>query len=165
LKQKYRSLTLADKAAVLNFLSKRSGALVDSDTDGLPDIIDGDVNGSGRCDSDSDDDGVLDGDEIENETSPSNGDSDGDGNSDATERSAKGTISAFADPSLTVDSLTFVLSDTTAFEKVTRATLAVGTCVEVEGHFDGTNNVADKVSGDDSCGGKHGGHGGHGSDD
>jgi hypothetical protein len=66
----FEKLSVAQQAALLD---TRSNSL-DSDSDGVPDLYD-----SGRCDSDSDDDGLDDGDEYDRGSDPDNDDSDGDG--------------------------------------------------------------------------------------
>ncbi|MBN1832896.1 MAG: carboxypeptidase regulatory-like domain-containing protein, partial [Deltaproteobacteria bacterium] len=78
--------------AGINFVLETGGVEADSDNDGLPDAIE-----NGSCtdpnDADTDDDGIIDGDEDENqngfvdpnETDPCNIDSDGDGIQDGTE--------------------------------------------------------------------------------
>ncbi len=82
----YKSNSMSHVRAV------RSVALVDSDNDGLFDYIEN-VIGTDPNDADSDDDGILDGDENANhdgvvdpgDTDPTNPDSDGDGIQDGTE--------------------------------------------------------------------------------
>ncbi|MEJ2745118.1 MAG: lamin tail domain-containing protein, partial [bacterium] len=65
------------------------GALADSDTDGIPDVVENEV-GSNPNDADTDDDGLQDGEELKNwnfavdswETNPTLADTDGDGLND-----------------------------------------------------------------------------------
>jgi len=117
----------------------------DSDSDGVSDVVEGGI-GSNQCNSDSDNDG-LDDSEDSDET---NADSDGDGFGDATEISAKGRISAYADPNVTVKQKTFRLTDSTIYKGLTKEDIEPGLCVEIEGHTSGAENIADKIK-DEDC--------------
>jgi hypothetical protein len=72
---------------------------------------------------------------------------------DGNEVEAKGTITSFADPAFTVGGKTFILTGDTRFRGTNFGPedLAAGVCVEVEGHSDGANTIADKVQKDDDC--------------
>jgi hypothetical protein len=120
----------------------------DSDSDGVADIIEG-AFGSGSCESDSDDDGLPDDEDIDED----NPDRDGDGHMDGNEVAAKGTITSFADPLVTVGNRTFIITGDTQFRGVNFGPedLEPGLCVEVEGHTNGATTVADKVKRDDDC--------------
>jgi len=136
-------LSAKDKATL-----KKSFRGLDSDGDGLADILEAAVKAS-RCDADSDDDG-LDDDEDSDED---NADSDGDGHGDANEVEAKGKITSFTDPTLVVGGKTFTVTDSTTFRGTgfDKSDLVAGLCIEVEGHIDGANNIADKIKRDDDC--------------
>jgi len=136
-------LTAAEKAKL-----KKAFKGLDSDSDGLADILEAAVKSS-RCDADSDDDG-LDDDEDSDED---NADSDGDGHNDGSEVEAKGKITSFTDPTLVVGGKTFTVTDSTTFRGTgfDKSDLVAGLCIEVEGHIDGANNIADKIKRDDDC--------------
>lgn len=114
----------------------------DSDSDGVADIIEGAVGGN-RCDADTDDDGLDDSEDFDED----NADSDGDGNSDANEVEVKASIVSFEDPTLVVGERTFTLTDATVFRGTgfDKSDLVAGLCVEVEGHLEGENTIADKI--------------------
>lgn len=143
LARKVKKLSAKEKAKL-----KSSFRGKDSDSDGVADIIEG-AFGSGSCDSDSDDDGLPDDEDIDED----NPDQDGDGHMDGNEVGAKGAITSFADPVLTVGGKTFILTGDTQFRGVNFGPedLEAGLCVEVEGHRNGANTVADKVKRDDDC--------------
>ncbi len=103
----------------------RLSRLTDSDGDGVADYIelsdDLDV-----CDRDSDDDGVEDGDEFENETDPD-------------EVEAKGIIAAFSPTSITVtrsdaSSITYAIDNNTELDDPLEQ-YVLGAEVEVEGKY------------------------------
>lgn len=121
---------------------------LDSDGDGVSDIVERGL-GSSRCDADTDDDGLPDG-EDSNEENP---DSDGDGHNDGSEVGAKGNVTSFADPTLVVDGKTFTVTDSTTFRGsgFDKSDLTAGLCIEVEGHVEGAGNIADKIKRDDGC--------------
>lgn len=81
----FSKLTLAQKATVLKSLKALSA---DSDGDGVPNIVEPT---GGICDSDLDDDGSSDGDEIKEGSNPKNPDSDDDGIKDGEDSSLSGT--------------------------------------------------------------------------
>jgi hypothetical protein len=143
LSRKFKKLNASDKAKLKS--SFKGG---DADSDGVPDIIEGAI-GSSSCSADSDSDGLPDGeDSFENDS-----DSNDDGHPDGTETQAKGSITSFADPLLTVGGKVFVVNGDTRFEghSFSQADLQPGICVEVEGHTDGANSIADKIKREDSC--------------
>jgi hypothetical protein len=127
---------------------KRAFKALDSDGDGVSDILEGAIKSS-RCDADSDDDGVDDGDDSDED----NADSDGDGHNDGNEIGAKGNITSFTDPTLVVGGKTFTLTATTTFRGTgfDKSDLVAGICIEVEGHVEGATNIADKIKRDDDC--------------
>lgn len=144
LKKKVNKLSAADKTKL-----KASFKGDDSDNDGLPDILEGAV-GSNSCSADSDSDGLPDN-EDSDERDP---DSNRDGHLDGTETRAKGTITSFVDPLVTVNGQVFVVNGDTRFEgdnNFGQGDLQAGVCVEVEGHTDGANTIADKIQREDSC--------------
>lgn len=138
-------LSVADRESL-----KTAVAAIDSDSDGdgSSDLMEG-ARASKLCAIDSDGDGVIDGhDDYEN-----NPDGDGDGHPDGTEAKGKGAITSFVDPTLEVGGKTFTVVDATIFKgrNFTKASLAAGVCVEVEGHIDTGVNIADKIQKEDSC--------------
>jgi len=147
----YAKLSATQKAALLDSLATLN--LDDSDSDGLPDPLEGGER-SNLCDSDSDKDGKSDGSEIEDEQRPDDSDSNDDGRPDGEEAKSKGTISAI--PSTTefvVGGKTWVIADSTRFKDgLTSTSLSVGLCVEVEGvSATGGKFTAVSVSREDRC--------------
>ncbi len=140
LSRRVKKLTAAERERL-----KTSVRGTDSDSDGVSDVVEGGL-GSSRCNTDSDNDGLDDSQDPDED----NGDSDGDGFGDATEVSAKGKITAYVDPNVTVKEKTFRLTDSTVFKGLTKADLKSGLCVEIEGHTSGAENIADKVK-DEDC--------------
>jgi hypothetical protein len=143
LKKKVKRLSAADKEKL-----KRRFRGQDSDSDGLPDILE-DGLGSATCDSDSDDDGLND----SSDSAENNSDSDNDGNADGTEVEIKGNIVSFVDPTLVIGDRTFTITDSTVFRGAgfSKDDLEAGLCVEVEGHTTGSGLLADKLKRDDDC--------------
>jgi hypothetical protein len=144
LKRKVNKLSAADRSKL-----KASFKGDDSDSDGVPDILEGAI-GSNSCSSDSDSDGLPDG-EDSNERDP---DSNDDGHLDGTETETKGAISSFVAPLLTVNGQVFIVNGDTRFEgdnNFGQGDLQPGVCVEVEGHTNGANTIADKIEREDRC--------------
>lgn len=146
----YTKLSPTQKAALL--ASIESLGLQDSDTDGLPDILE-DGEGSSVCNHDSDSDGKDDGREIEDGDSPDDSDSDDDGRADGEEVESKGKISTVTSPTeFTIGDRTWVIVDSTSFRRIIAGEIVVGVCVEVEGHSAGNNKfTADKIQKEDHC--------------
>lgn len=146
----YAKLSPTQKAALL--ASIESLGLPDSDGDGLPDILE-DGEGSSVCDNDSDDDGKDDGSEIEDGDKTDDSDSDDDGRPDGEEVESKGKISSVTSPTeFVIGDRTWIVTNSTSFEKMSASEIAVGVCVEVEGHSEESNKfTADKVQKEDRC--------------
>ncbi len=143
LARKAARLSAADKSKL-----KTAFKGTDSDNDKLPDILERAFK-SDSCGKDSDGDGLTDY-EDPNENNP---DSDGDGHSDGTEVSAKGTVTSFTDPTLVVGGKTFTVTASTTFKGTgfDKSALVAGLCIDVEGHVDGADNIADKIKRDNDC--------------
>lgn len=128
---------------------------VDSDGDGLADVLEG-VLGSKRCDADSDDDGVDDNTDIDED----NSDSDGDGVPDGMEVETKGKIVSFNDPVLVIGTTSLNITSTTVFFRglTSKADLTAGICVEAEGRRSGGTILVDKIKRqkDSDCGSSSG---------
>jgi len=130
----------------------------DSDQDGISDIMEGAL-GSSRCDSDSDDDGIGDStDRNERNRSDDQSSSGGNSRDDSSrpgsrfEIEARGRITSFVDPEVTVGGKTFIISAETFFRDpgFSKEDLVVGLCIEIEGHTHGSVIVAEKVHLEDS---------------
>jgi hypothetical protein len=121
---------------------------LDSDGDGVSDILEGALKSS-RCDADSDDDGIDD----DEDSDEDNADSDGDGHNDGNEIGAKGKITSFTDPTLVDGGKSFTVTANTTFRGIgfDKSDLVANLCVEVEGHVEGSANIADKIKRDDDC--------------
>jgi hypothetical protein len=134
-------LSAADRAKLKGALAKIG---VDSDLDGVSDIFER-ARGSNVCDADSDDDG------LDDREDGYEGDDDKRG-----EVEAKGSITAFNDPTLTVAGKSFTVTGTTLFRRgvSSKVDLVAGTCIKVEGYIDASNvNIAQKIEGSSRCGG------------
>ena len=150
LQRSFSRLDAARKAAVI---AARSGRSDDSDLDGVPDNLEDSL---GRCDADSDDDGLDDGDEYENGSDPDDDDSDDDGHSDGNEFEVHGLIASKASDSLVVSGQTYLVLESTEMldddnNPVSYSFFEVGDCVEVEGHRVGDENRLEKIKEDDDC--------------
>jgi len=160
----FKKLSPANRKKAIAALSKLS----DADGDNVPDLLE--LTGKSRCDSDSDNDGLDDGDEYRNGTKPNDRDSDddgvddgddddgdGDGSSDSAEIEVKGRLVAKSSSQITVGTTVFALTGSTTFRQgsvrtgLTIDDFAVDSCVEVEGVRSGTENTATKVKSDDDC--------------
>jgi len=160
----FKKLSPANRTKAIAALSKLS----DADGDNVPDLLE--LTGKSRCDSDSDNDGLDDGDEYRNGTKPNDRDSDddgvddgddddgdGDGSSDSAEIEVKGRLVAKSPSQITVGTTVFALTGSTTFRQgsvrtgLTIDDFAVDSCVEVEGVRSGTANTATKVKSDDDC--------------
>jgi hypothetical protein len=143
LARRFARLTATERAKL-----KAAFRALDSDGDGVSDILEGAIKSS-RCDADSDDDGVDDGDDSDED----NADSDGDGHNDGSEVEAKGKVISFTDPILVVGGKSFTVTATTTFRGTgfDKSDLVAGLCIEVEGHTDGASTIADKIKQDDDC--------------
>lgn len=122
-------------------VENRQGKSIDSDADGLPDNLE---TTDGRCDSDIDDDGILDGDEFTGTPGP------------GTDFEVHEFISEKGDNTLTAGGLTYEILSNTEFldadnNPVTFDFFNVGDCVEIEGRLSGTDRLAEKVKSDDDC--------------
>jgi hypothetical protein len=115
---------------------------VDSDGDGLADVLEEAV-GSNRCSADSDNDGLDDNEDLDED----NNDSDRDGVPDGMEIKSKGRVVSFNDPILVVDSATLQITATTIFFRgvASKADLVAGLCVEAESHRVDTLILVDKI--------------------
>ena len=114
-------LSAKDRARLKALLSRASED--DSDNDGVGDLYEV-VRGSGVCDSDSDDDGISDG-EDSDEKDP---DSDDDGHLDGTEVQLKGEVVSYAAPNLVIGWTTFIVNGSTTFEGISEGALTAGVC-------------------------------------
>lgn len=132
--RKLAKLTTAER---VRLKSRKVG--VDSDSDGVSDIVEGAL-GSNRCDSDSDDDGFDDKSDS-NEDSP--GSDDG-----LAEFEVKGLIDSFSDPVLQVKGVTYTLSDSAQFVGIgfTKDDLLAGACVELKGLQRESGNTITRIS-------------------
>jgi hypothetical protein len=151
LQRLFNKLPVVTRAQVV---AARSGKSDDADSDGVPDNLEGN---SGRCDSDSDDDGVDDGEEYENGSDPDDDDSDDDGHSDGDEVERTGVIESISDTAVVIGSVSFIFDVETTFQgdddqPLTRTDFSVGDCAEAEGHkADNDTVIADSVKMDDDC--------------
>jgi hypothetical protein len=121
---------------------KRSTRGTDSDGDGVADILENSL-GAKKCDADTDDDGVDDNDDIDEDKA----DSDDDGVPDGMEVETKGRISSFNDPVLVVGATTLKITPSTVFFRglTSKADLIAGTCIEAEGRRSGAEILVDKI--------------------
>jgi hypothetical protein len=121
---------------------KRSTRGLDSDGDGLADILEPSVGGN-RCDADSDDDGVDDDEDSDEDKS----DSDDDGVPDGMEVETKGRIKSFNDPELVVGTTTLKITSSTVFFRglSSKSDLLAGVCVEAEGRRVGSDILVNKI--------------------
>lgn len=161
----FKRLSPANRAKVVAALSKSKN---DSDLDGVADILELSV--KARCKSDSDDDGLDDGDEYRNGTKPNDRDSDddgrddgedddgnGDGSSDSAEIEVKGRLMAKSPSEITVGTTVFVLTGSTRYRQgsvtsgLSIESFALNSCVEVEGRRAGATITASKVKSDNDC--------------
>lgn len=140
---------LARAVARLSFAEKRElkkGRALgkDSDKDGIPDIVEGAI-GSGRCDVDSDDDGVSDDSDEQEKTPGSVG--------GAKSFELKGVVQSFADPVVTIGGLSYTLASNASFgdKGFSKSDILPGVCVEVEGFAKDEVRTATKIKGDDDC--------------
>jgi hypothetical protein len=150
LQRSFNRLDAARKAAVV---AARSGRSDDSDLDGVPDNLE---DSSGRCNSDSDGDGLDDGEEYESGNDPYDDDSDDDGHSDGNEFEVHGLIASKATDSLVVSGQTYLVLESTEMldddnNPVSYSYFEVGDCVEVEGHRVGEEYRLEKIKEDDDC--------------
>ena len=149
LSRRVKVLSAEDRTKLKNSFRGR-----DSDHDGISDIIEGGL-GSNRCDADSDDDGIDDSSDRNERRGSDDRSRTGDDASrspNGLEIELRGRITAFTDPEVTVRGNTFTLTATTVFRDpgFTRQDLAVGQCVEIEGHTSGSLIIAEKVHLEDS---------------
>lgn len=126
----------------INQLIEKLQAFNDADNDGVPDVLEPIA---GRCDSDIDDDGVIDGDEYKNGTSPGG------------EAEVKGVIQTISVSNIVVNDTIFAIDSSTLFlsrKKVSLppAEFAAGDCVEVEGISKSSVLTAVKIKEDNDCG-------------
>ncbi len=140
---------LAKAVARLSFAEKRAlkkGRALgkDSDKDGIPDIVEGAI-GSGRCDVDSDDDGVSDDSDEQEKTPGSVG--------GATSFELKGLVQSFADPVVTIGGVSYTLASNASFgnKGFSKSDILPGVCVEVEGFKSDEVSTVTKIKGDDDC--------------
>jgi hypothetical protein len=137
LTKSFRKLSETERAKL-----KSTTRGVDSDGDGLPDVIEAAI-GSNRCDADTDDDGLDDnGDSDERDS-----DGDDDGVPDGNEVETKGLIQSFNDPVLVVGSTTLTITASTVFFRglSSKADLQASTCVEAESHKVGADLLVQKI--------------------
>jgi len=151
LQQRLSGLSAAQFAELLS----RQQNLDDTDGDGLPDALE--AESDDVCSSDSDNDGVLDGQEVSDGTDPNDDDSDDDGIGDGSEREVKGVITELTAAVIVVGGQTFTLTSSTRYigrsdEALQASDFAAGECVEVEGHALGDGSfTANKVKKEDDC--------------
>ncbi|MCI5065716.1 DUF5666 domain-containing protein [bacterium] len=150
---RFNRLSSAQQARLLSRLAEKYD---DADNDDLPDFLD---TGAGRCDSDVDDDGILDGEDRDDDS----GDDDSDDSSPTPTPTPSGNeieihavIQSIGESSITLNNTTFVLNNSTEYldddnNEISRTDFSVGECVEVEGFSSGGNLVAEKVKEDDDC--------------
>ncbi len=153
LTKRYKRLTPTQRASLLSALSDKYD---DVDNDDLPDYLD---EGSGRCDADSDDDGILDGEDFDDDDD----DDDNSSPSPSPSSSPSGSeieihalIQSITETSITVNNTTFQLTNSTEYldddnNALSRTDFTVGECVEVEGYSSSGNATAEKVKEDDDC--------------
>ena len=102
-----------------------------------------------RSSPDDDGDGLPNAAEHAFGTNVCGHDTHGDGNSDATQREAKGVITAVSADNPLAFPLRdgdWLASDTTVFEHGTSANLTAGACVEANGTLDSATNVVEALS-------------------
>lgn len=149
LQRLFSRLSAADKLKVIDLIQSK-GTLADSDADGVSDVFEDDF-GSGVCDSDSDDDGLEDGDEVEDGRDPMDDD---DGREDGLRAHAEGLVSSVDGLRFVIDGVTFLLNDASEFgDGLAAEDLVVGACVEVRAHrlvADG-EALVDQVKAEDDC--------------
>jgi hypothetical protein len=147
------SLSTADREKLKKALAAVG---LDSDKDGVSDIFER-ARGSGVCDADSDDDGIEDHkDGYENDDNKMG------------EVEAKGPVVSFTDPTLVVGTKTFTVTGTTTFRRgvSSKADLAVGACIKVEGYTNASNvTIATKIEKYARCSGGSDDDNDSGSDD
>jgi hypothetical protein len=139
-----RKLSYLNQSERIRIKSRRAG--VDSDSDGVSDIVEGAL-GSNRCDSDSDDDGFDDKSDS-NEDSP--GSDDG-----LDEFEVKGFIESYSDPVLKVNGATYTVSASAQFVGVgfsREDLLQAGACVELKGLKRESGNTVTRLKQDNDCG-------------
>ena len=138
-----RKLSSLNPSERIRIKSNKVG--VDSDSDGVSDIVEGAI-GSNRCDSDSDDDGFDDKSDSK-EDSP--GSDDG-----LAEFEVKGLIQSFSDPVLQVNGATYTIADLTQFlgNGFSKEGLQVGVCVEVKGLKRESGNTVTRIKRNNDCG-------------
>jgi hypothetical protein len=121
LKKLARKKGVSQKLAALGASARE---LKDSDNDDLPDILEG-VQNTNACSSDSDDDGISDGDESDSGSNPNN-DSSG-------EVELTSTISALTSNTITVGNYTCTANESTVYRDGSSLSFyAVGNKVEVK---------------------------------
>jgi hypothetical protein len=137
-----RKLSSLNPSERIRVKAKKVG--VDSDSDGVSDIVEGAI-GSNRCDSDSDDDGFDDKSDS-NEDSP--GSDDG-----LAEFEVKGFIESFSDPVIQVNGATYTVSSSAQFVGVgfSKEDLQAGACVELKGLKRESGNTVTRLKQDDDC--------------
>lgn len=106
--------------------SSSSSGLLDSDSDGIPDIFE-QVLKSNSCQTDSDDDGISDGDEGKSGSKPDD--------STSGEVELTGLITALTSSTVTVNGNTFTASESTQYLKgaTSLSSFQVGDLVELKG--------------------------------
>lgn len=148
----FNKLSSSDQSSLL---SKLSGKYDDADNDDLPDFLD---SGSGRCDSDVDDDGILDGDDRDDDNSSPSPSPSGSASPSPTGSQVEihALIQNISASSITLNNTTFALNNSTEYlddnnNTITRSAFSAGECVEVEGSSSGGNLIASKVKKDNDC--------------
>ena len=148
---RFNRLSSSQQTALLSRLADKYD---DADNDDLPDLLD---TGSGRCDSDVDDDGILDGEDRDDDSTPTPSPSGSPSPSPTgNEIEIHALIQSISASSITLNNTTFALNDSTEYlddnnNAINRTDFSVGECVEVEGFSSGGNLVAEKVKEDDDC--------------
>jgi hypothetical protein len=132
-----KKLTAAERSKL-----KRSTRGLDSDGDGIADVLEPYL-GASRCDADSDDDGIDDDDDLDEDGE----DNDSDGTSDGAEAEIKGRIEAFNDPVVTIGSATGQITSATRFYRglSSKSDLVLGTCVEARGRRDSGAFIIEEI--------------------
>jgi hypothetical protein len=149
LARRVRALSIEDRTKLKNNFRGR-----DSDRDGISDIIEGGL-GSNRCDSDSDDDGIGDSSDRNEQRRTDDDSRSGGDNSrgdSGLEIEVRGRITSLIDSNVTVRGRTFTLTAATVFRDLgfSKEDLLVGQCIEIEGRTNGSQIVAEKVHLEDS---------------
>jgi hypothetical protein len=149
LNRRMKALSVEDRVKLKTSFRGR-----DSDHDGISDIIEGGL-GSNRCDTDSDDDGIDDSSDRNENRRRDDGRRSGDDGTrtgSGLEVEVRGRVTSFTDPEVTVGGRIFTLTANTVFRDpgFSRQDMVVGQCIEIEGRSNGSQIIAEKVHLEDS---------------